>query len=362
MVQGGGWWTHPATLIGSALAFVLVGLSLSSRPVLLEARHDASELVRQWPVLPPQWPWEEDREGWVQAARVNRKLERKRREGDSVIYFLHVSKAGGTTLCKRASMHGEVTTTQGGSGPARGLHCNFASSKHKGLDERINGNKAEQEDFHAEIREVCNSESGCGLTFVGNERQLAKPGHFLSATDRPWIYVTSVRDPLDLVLSNFIMISDDRWGKISHPSIGDLLNYLPRVSRGGHLVSLFAGYMPSKGNITMGPDPSLVNADIMEERYAEAIDRLKHFSVVMEMSLFERSYQVLLDRMGWAPDESMDNVILNARDSACMRCEPAFQNSAELRKQLFTIWHVDLRFHSVCAALAEKMIAEVTPA
>ena len=105
----GGWWTQLAAGIGVALALVLVGLSLFARPVFLEASYDDSELVRQWPVL-PSWPWEEDRDGWMQAERVNRELERKRREGHSVIYFLHISKAGGTTICKRASMHGEVTT------------------------------------------------------------------------------------------------------------------------------------------------------------------------------------------------------------------------------------------------------------
>ena len=110
----------------------------------------------------------------------------------------------------------------------------------------------------------------------------------------------------------------------------------------------------------MGPDPSLLNADVMEERYAEAIDRLKHFSVVMEMSMYERSYEVLLYRMGWSLDESVDNLKLNTRESACMRCEPAFQSSAELREQLFTAWYLDLRFHGVCVALSEKMIADVT--
>ena len=87
----------------------------------------------------------------------------------------------------------------------------------------------------------------------------------------------------------------------------------------------------------MEPDPSLVNVETMEEMHAEAIDRLKDFSVVMEMSLFERSYQVLLHRLGWVPHESDDNIMLNTRESACTRCESAFQISAGFRKQLFTI-------------------------
>ena len=42
-----------------------------------------------------------------------------------------------------------------------------------------------------------------------------------------------------------------------------------------------------------------------------------------------------------------------------MRCEPAYQESKPLREGLATLWKYDLRFHAICVALAEKMIADV---
>ena len=103
----------------------------------------------------------------------------------------------------------------------------------------------------------------------------------------------------------------------------------------------------------------LLDDEAMSTLYDIAVDRLRYFSAVVEMSLFEKSYAMLVKRLGWMPNPDIDDIKRNTQVAACMRCEPAYQESKPLRNTLATLWKHDLRFHSVCVALVEKMIAEV---
>jgi len=353
-------------------------------PPLMEEEEEEEEHKRderekedgRWrPLAVPVWPWEKDLVGWENAAQGNRKVEALHREGKTITYFLHISKAGGTTICERATAHGEGTTRRA---PNSTIFPDYpptlcavkawnANSTESHFDRRMSETRGRQSALISELRQACDAHgSNCGITFVGTERQMPPQGQLFCAHDRPWVYVAAVREPLDLILSNYIMLADsgrrswinkEGWKGGVHPPAADLLSYLPHAVRAGHLVAIFSGnWIRPNGN---DPDPILLDDEAMSSQFEVAEHRLRYFSAMVEMSLLEKSYEVLAKRLGWMKNPDIDDIRRNTRGSACMRCEPAYQESKPLREGLATLWKYDLRFHAICVALAEKMIADV---
>ena len=159
-------------------------------PPLMEEEEEEEEHKRderekedgRWrPLAVPVWPWEKDLVGWENAAQGNRKVEALHREGKTITYFLHISKAGGTTICERATAHGEGTTRRA---PNSTIFPDYpptlcavkawnANSTESHFDRRMSETRGRQSALISELRQACDAHgSNCGITFVGAERQI----------------------------------------------------------------------------------------------------------------------------------------------------------------------------------------------
>ena len=324
-------------------------------------------------------PWQEDPLGWAAARADNAVVEERHRQRDAIVYFLHISKGGGSSVCMMAARAGEFVTQKSlrgteinldRPGELRNGNCNIFWAADQGPeldpgpgrartvnwkkvpDPRLRGTAAEQRAVAADLNAFCEEDlQRCGISMAGNERELPPPGSFLTGPRRPWVYVAVVREPLDLVLSNWMML---------HPgapvTAEALTTHAWKSKRGGHLASLFAGVQPSGAS-----DASLVGSQVMRARYVEAVDRLKHFSVIVDTTTdFKGGAAVLAARLGWPPlSDAEDPPRVGTHNGACMRCQPAYTQSRVLRDTLEALFAVDMHFYGVTAALAKRMIAEM---
>jgi len=327
---------------------------------------------------PPHWkfPWEEDPTAWAEARRVNALVEERHRRRDSIVYFLHVHKGGGTTLCASAILNHERTTKHtrydNDTGDplddfGRMHNCNLfwrvegqerVRRKGRDADPRLRGSAAEQMDASEALGHVCRAGDpkpppACGISFVANEFELPPPGEFLTSALRPWVYVAVVRDPLNLGLSNWMMGHRGR----SPRSPRELLIALE--SSVGHLVSLFCGVpWSARGDKDREGNDDEVDDATVVVRLAVAVSRLKHFSVVIDTtSSYDNGYAVLRHRLGWAATEVRPSGTHNA---ACISEQPAFINHPHVRERALELFANDIRFYFVASAFAAHQFRELS--
>ena len=332
-------------------------------------RAPAESCARAWlleaPATARGFPWEEEPAEWEEARRVNEVVERRHREDrDAIVYFLHVHKGGGTTVCNSARMNSERTTQMYRQGDAGEPLDNFPDKHNcnvfwlvkgkedvkliwRDADPRLRGPAARQGEAADALGRVCAADDPrpppvCGISFVANEFELPPPGEFIVGASRPWVYVAVVRDPLDLVLSNYFDSHRGREAELA-PDAATFVKALE--GRWGHLVAVFAGGIDH--NIGEGAHKA---------RLAEAVARLKHFSAVVDTTAgYTQGFSVLAHRLGWADE----NYRSGSHNSACTSQLPAFLDHSEVRARALALFKYDIIFYHVASAYAAHQFSEV---
>ena len=147
----------------------------------------------------------------------------RKRDGHATVLFVHFHKAGGTSLCGAARTNGERTAITAGSSQIMSentLNCNlcwkhwqpwmlhdqqssFLRAQCPFPDLTLTDTAAVQ---RAAFQRTTAERDGPQLSFIAIEtpaRTLSPD--FIAGADRPWVYITAVRDPLDALLSDFNM-------------------------------------------------------------------------------------------------------------------------------------------------------------
>ena len=292
-------------------------------------------------------------------------MEERHRLGTAIVYFLHVHKGGGSTLCSSAIANNERTTKQyenTDSGNPLDVHgvdhnCNVfwrvdgVPEKLGGrkADSRLRGSALEQMEAADDLGRVCRRGAHlpppkCGISFVANELELPPFGEFLVHVDRPWVYVAVVRDPLDLVLSDWMMQHN---GAIPGPEA-----MLEALESGcGHLVWLFCGVRYRRSGAE-----SEERSETGKARLAQAVSRLKHFSAVIDTSrAFDNGYSVLAHRLGWTREVNR----AGTHNFACASQLPAFLEHSHVRAKALAKYHHDIRFYHIASAFAAHQFREL---
>ena len=288
-------------------------------------------------------------------ANANREVERRHRHLDefprTIVYFLHVHKAGGSSVCSAARLlHGEVTTEKNSSHPwpfdlTKDHNCNLVwNGEGKLADARLYGSAADQLNVVKDLHEA-------GITFVANEFIFVPPGQMFTTGTRPWVYAAVVRDPFDLLLSMFMHEKD---GKV--PNVSDLVAFIQALnlqgSVVGKLVHVFSGIKVRKSR----------GEDSFESLFPLAVSRLAHFSAIVDTpDGWDRGLVVLRVRLGWS-NAAASEVREGTRHGASMRNSEAYLASRTVRELLRLRHEEDLAFYDIARRLALMQFKEVTSA
>ena len=374
------------------------------------------------------WPWEEPggAEAWAKARRDSEVVEGRHRrmltgeevgtERDAVVYFMHVHKAGGTSVCESARANGELTTRTADwnqvANTGYGENCNLVwVSEEKGrwwrqpmspwpwhwirwndrsleyeafIDMRLRGGSVSQNALAERLSGVCEDEEylaglrwpwmwdgrggasrHCGVSFVAIEVQMSGK-FFWKGPRRPWVYVAVVRDPLDIVLSQHYMapiLESARkglwsWQKTRAPTEEDLLAMARSHGTYGHLVTIFGGCVREK---------------YAGQNLAQATERLPHFSALVDTTHnFAGGFEVLSHKLGWdltsgdtragagARKHGAKSIRSGTRAGSNMRQEPAYRASEAARRALKESFRHDLEFYRIAALTAAIMVDELS--
>ena len=231
----------------------------------------------------------------------------RRRDGSAALYFLHISKAGGSTICTSFSDDSTVKTVA--NLPRResfqnsSHNCNiFTWEKFQnappGLDPderdpRLEGSLQDQNEIFREL--VQNPK--WRLDFLANERML--PKDFDRAEGRPWVYMVALRHPYALYWSGMLHFTLKKESvQLSSADIVDDLKRRFSKRTTGSLVYKFTGVEHHYDIEAISVATKVSQALLKNKSYSEIMDlllfeaktRLTQFSAIILTSEFESTF------------------------------------------------------------------------
>ena len=253
--------------------------ALSAREAALEEREeqqDEEEALRPKPV-------EKRRPVADRRALIAKAVKRAQQGIDGRLpYFLHLHKAGGTTVCHVARMSNKLRAAK--------RNCNMAGDGPRTLLDGVAGYANGQLDGDCAGRKRWAAKTA--VDFVAVERWL-DAGTALKCR-RDFFFVTVLRDPIKRIVSHcrFERIPSARaLGWLSAPSFDrDML-----VREGTAVVDNFYVRSLLGADVYAGVGPGGVTA----RHAAAAMDALAAFDAVLILETLDASFQQLFRRLGW---------------------------------------------------------------
>lgn len=288
-------------------------------------------------------------------------LRFKERRGRSIVYFMHMKKAGGTALCDTVSNR---IRTPGGCNCEICNHSDVSRSR----ETRLFGTLAQQRSLFSEI-------SG-QYDFVATEHPL--PLEFDTSLGRPWIYVTNLRHPIEAywshVLHNvdYVRRTTTDGLNMSHVSLEtiqyaqqplktnlqrDRLRFVP-----GRLVFAITGVTHTRSvwdvskitRISIDDLATKSEHEIMMLLLAEAKNRLKHFSAILTRENFREDLDVMFKRLG-LPHVAIDNSRSSRNTHKRIFEETFYKNDPELRALFHQTFRYDIDLFRYGVELAKRL-------
>ena len=252
--------------------------------------------------------------------------------GSRLLFFLHLHKAGGTTLCHNARI------VNGLNAPIR--NCNAPGDGPRTLRDGING--------FGNLNWTCEARynymaQNC-IQFFATERWLDKqlcPSRFM--------YITVLRDPIKRIESNcrFEKVKPETalfWLRTSH--FPEEKVYLGTAAVDNFYVRSFAGY-----DVFHRPAGSISFADL-----AVAEKHLQNFEIILILEQMDRGLVQMEKLLGWKMPKSVDS------HRSFGSGDVTIKFSAVQRRILREYNKIDVQFYDYAVQLSSKLIDSIQEA
>lgn len=280
-------------------------------------------------------------------------------------FFLHMHKAGGTTLCQTARAAGLVTETfqlrpdwdsncvprqafTTGRATARGLPVDDAAIEWRGAACWIQETGARhQRDLPALLP---------GLDFIASEGAL--PDRL--ALHAPVSRITMLREPLSRTLSSFHWWGalKEAWGADSRLTRICQCYAAPHNATLDEWIEAFPSDFQTRS--LLGRRYLYSRAPLTAEDFADAVERLRYFSAVLLLERFDESLELLRRRLGWRGvgdgDEAPSQVRAGSRRGT--RAEDELQDRPHLLARLMERHVWDRALYDEAVRLFERQLHE----
>lgn len=291
------------------------------------------------------------------------------RQGQSVVYFVHLKKAGGTTLC--SSMDASGAGVRGN----RSCNCELVTSPTCGPDARAYGDFEQQQDLFSEL-----TTGGRRVEFFGMEHPMSP--HFNTSTERPWVYATAIRHPYDMYNShiahnvNYFRKSGYTAQQISelsatsyaarlasHSFRENLLMDTHRESVPGHIIFSLTGITRTDDIQSIATATSLKNTtqlatmtrdEIMALLLETTKERLRHFSAILVRETYDQDLRVFFQNLGVTnftidSSRSSNNTLRSVKD------EDFYQGDVQVQAALYQKFKYDVELYEYAVELAKHI-------
>lgn len=288
----------------------------------------------------------------------------RERQGRSIIYFMHMKKAGGTALCS--------TMQNAGVRTPRTCNCEICFGPNKTREKRLEGSFSEQHELYTDLRDATDD----AYEFVATERPM--PVEFDTRDDRPWLYVTNLRHPIEAYWSHYLHVTNyvkraRLAGKdvsqlpsatVSYAlkpfkkhAVEDRLNFVP-----GRLIFALTGVHSAHEITQISKLTGLSVAELctqgedemMRILLREAKERLRYFSAILIRDTFQADFDAFSRKLGIAKLR-LDSSRSSNNTKRRIFEEDFYTKDAELRAVLHQTFKYDIELYEYGVELARDL-------